>query len=106
LQKCIYQSTTEAKYVAAAEATQETIWLEKLITEIGLKQDIVSLHCGSQRAIHLATNQVMDSRVKHIDIRYRFLRQAMSEEIIELVKIDGKLNPVDAFTKVIHFESF
>ena len=48
----------------------------------------------------------MDSRVKHIDIRYHFLRQAVSDKMIEIVKIDGKLNPVDAFTKVIPLESF
>ena len=54
----------------------------------------------------MAANQVMDSRVKHIDIRYHFIRQAVSDKTFELVKIDGKLNPADAFTKVIPLESF
>src|SRR5450759_3514292 len=96
----------EAEYIATAEATKEAIWLDRLITEMGLKKDIVNLHCDSQSALHLAANQVMNSRVKHIDIRYHFLRQAVSDRMIELVKIDGKLNPADAFTKVIPLESF
>jgi hypothetical protein len=174
LQKCISQSATKAKYVAAAEAAMEAIWLNKLIAKIGFQhgngtprrievgkalrcdeiskaprrvEDKVSmpdggqqvstlrgqqqvftpcgeqasvqmesskssrhvelnLYCDSQNAIHLATNQIMDSRIKHIDIRYHFLRHAIAEKIFELVKIDGKLNPADAFTKMIPLESF
>ena len=106
LQKCISQSTTEAEYVAAAEATKEAIWLDRLITEMGLEHGKMTLNCDSQSALHLAANQVMDSRVKHIDIRYHFIRQAVSDKTFELVKIDGKLNPADAFTKVIPLESF
>ena len=66
----------------------------------------MKLHCDSQSALHLAVNQVMDSRVKHIDVRYHFIRQVVSDNLFELVKIDGKLNPADAFTKVIPLESF
>ena len=73
---------------------------------MGLQQQSVNLHCDSQSALHLAVNQVMDSRVKHIDVRYHFIRQAVSDNMLELVKIDGKLNPADALTKVIPLESF
>ena len=73
---------------------------------MGLKQGYVNLHCDSQSALHLAVNQVMDSRVKHIDVRYHFIRQVVSDKMLELVKIDGKLNPADALTKVIPLESF
>ena len=73
---------------------------------MGLSHDIVNLHCDSQSALHLAVNQVMNSRMKHIDIRYHFLREAVSDKKIELVKIDGKLNPANAFTKVIFLDNF
>jgi ATP-binding cassette subfamily B (MDR/TAP) protein 1 len=106
IQKCISQSTTEAEYVAVAEATKEAIWLQRLVTEIGLVHDPVHLHCDSQSALHLAVNQVMDSRVKHIDVRYHFLREVVADMQIKLVKIDGKLNPADIFTKVVPLVSF
>src|SRR5450759_4598828 len=96
----------EAKYVATAEAAKEAIWLDRLVTEMGLTHDIVNLHCDNQSALHLAVNQVMNSRMKHIDIMYHFLRHVVSDRMIELVKIDGKLNPTDAFTKVILLKSF
>lgn len=67
---------------------------------------MVNLHCHSQSALHLVANQIMESRVKHIDIKYHFIRQEVSGKTIELVKIDGKFNPTNALTKVIHLESF
>jgi hypothetical protein len=47
----------------------------------------------------------MASRVKHIDVRYHFIRQVLSNTMVELVKIDGTLNPA-ALTKVVLLESF
>lgn len=106
LQNCVAQSTTEAEYVAAAEAAKEALWLDRLVAKMRLSHDIVNLHCDSQSALHLAVNQVMNSLVKHIDIQYHFIREAVSDKKIELVKIDGKLNPGDSFTKVIPLDSF
>lgn len=71
-----------------------------------LKQSVVNFHCDSQSVLFFARNQVMDSRVKHIDIRYYFIRQTVFDKKIELVKINGELNPTDALTKVIPLESF
>ncbi len=48
----------------------------------------------------------MDSRVKHIDVRYHFIRHVVFDNMLELVKIDGTLNPADVLTKVIPLESF
>lgn len=39
--------------------------------------------------------------MKHIDSRYHFITQAVFVKTIEPVKIDGKLNAIDALTKVI-----
>ncbi|OAE35298.1 hypothetical protein AXG93_392s1470 [Marchantia polymorpha subsp. ruderalis] len=90
LQKSISQSSTEAEYFAVVK---EAIWLNKLVTEMGLPHNDVNLYCESQSALHLALNNVMDGRVKHIDIRYHYIRQAMSDSALKLIKIDGKLNP-------------
>ncbi|CAM6117598.1 unnamed protein product [Calypogeia fissa] len=105
-QKCISQSFTEAEYVAAAEATKEAIWLNKLVRDLGILQSSVDLHCDSNSALHIAANRMTHGRVKHIDIRYHFIRQAVSDKQIELIKIEGKLNPADMLTKVIPLESF
>lgn len=73
---------------------------------MGLPHSDVSLYCDSQSALHLASNNVMDGRVKHIDIRYHYIRQVVSDSALKLIKIDGKLNLADALTKVIPLEIF
>ena len=54
LQKCVSQSTTEAEYVAAKEAAKEAIWLDRLVTEMGLTHDTVDVHNDSKSDLHLA----------------------------------------------------
>jgi hypothetical protein len=39
--------------------------------------------------------------VKHIDIKYHFIKQTVFEKELKFIKIDGELNPADGFTKVI-----
>lgn len=40
----------------------------------------------------MAENQVMYCRIKYIDIRYHFIRQAVFENALKLIKIDVKLH--------------
>lgn len=55
VQKCISLSSTKDKYVATAEATKEAIWLNKLITEMGMPKPDVNLHCDSQNALQITS---------------------------------------------------
>lgn len=51
-------------------------------------------------------NQVMNRRVRHIYIMYIFIRQAVFNKTIELVKIDDIKNSTDALTEVISLKNF
>ncbi|CAM6098705.1 unnamed protein product [Calypogeia fissa] len=73
-QKCISQSFTKTKYVVAIETMKEAIWFNKLARDLRILQSFVDLHCGSNNALHIATNQMTHQRVKHIDIKYHFIR--------------------------------
>ena len=101
LQKSVALSTTEAEYMALAEATKELIWLKNFLSELGLKQEDCALHCDNESAVHLAKNPVFHSRTKHIKLRYHFVRDHISEGTFNLKKILGARNPADMFTKVV-----
>ncbi|BFG14424.1 hypothetical protein CerSpe_006980 [Prunus speciosa] len=58
LQPITALSTTQEKYIALAEVGKEAIWLNGLVSQMGITQDCVKLKCDSQSAIHLAKNQV------------------------------------------------
>ncbi|KAK9050872.1 hypothetical protein SSX86_030160 [Deinandra increscens subsp. villosa] len=104
LQKSVALSTTEAEYMAVAEAAKELIWLKNFLDELGKKQTDCSLFCDNQSAIHLAKNPVFHGKTKHIQLRYHFVRDLISEDVLKLNKIKGTKNPADMLTKVVTLE--
>ncbi|KAL2228844.1 UNVERIFIED_CONTAM: Retrovirus-related Pol polyprotein from transposon TNT 1-94 [Sesamum indicum] len=104
LQKVVTLSTTEAEYVAVTEAAKELIWLQHFLGELGKLQANVILHSDSQSAIHLAKNPAFYSRIKHIEIKYHFIRQLLEKKALQLEKIQGEKNPVDMLTKAVAME--
>lgn len=73
----VAQSITEVEYVAAAEVANEAIWFDKLIIEMKLKHEVVNLHYDSPIALHLTSNQVINNKVKYINIMYQFIRHVV-----------------------------
>ena len=64
-------------------------------------QKNITVYSDSQSAIHLAKNLVFHVRTKHIDVRYHFVREILSEGSILLQKIGTADNPADMMTKVV-----
>ena len=107
LQLTVALSTTEAEYMAAAEAANEALWLKRLVTELGVEQEAASvLFCDSQSAIHLTKNQMYHERTKHIDVRFHFLRDEVSEGNIVVKKVGTADNPADMLTKPVPTNKF
>ena len=78
-------STAESEYVAVSTATQEAVWLRKLLRDFGESQDQATVVMeDNQGAICIAKNPVEHSRTKHIDVRYHYIREALNEKLIEL----------------------
>ena len=83
------------------KAINEAIWLQGLLDDLGIDQDLQTINCDSMSAIYLAKNQVYHSRMKHIDVRFHFVQEILDEGDIELQMIHTKENLVDMLTKVI-----
>ncbi|KAF5950125.1 hypothetical protein HYC85_012118 [Camellia sinensis] len=58
LQDIVVLSTTEAEHMAVTNVAKEAVWLRRRISELGFKQDNVSLYCDSLSSVHLAKNQL------------------------------------------------
>lgn len=106
LQSIVALSTTEAEYVALTEAVKEALWIQGLLTEMGFKQEKVTLWCDSQSAISLAKNNTFHERTKHIAIKFNFIRDVIEEGSVEVLKIHTSQNPADMLTKGIHVQKF
>ena len=104
MQKIVTLSTTEAEYVAVTEASKEMIWLTGCLDELGLKRVNEVLYCDSQSVIHLAKNPVYHVRMKHIDVKYHFIRSLIEDGKLHLIKILGSQNPTDMLMKTVTIE--
>ena len=69
--------------------------------DLWIEQDFLRVHCDSMSAIYLAKNQVYHARIKHIDVKYHFVRNVLEDENTEVKKIHTKDNLADILTKVI-----
>ena len=102
-QSTVADSTCEAEYVACSESVKEAIWLKGFINDLGVMKPIVSvpIHIDNTSAMKLAKNPEMHQRIKHINIKYHFIREKVEDKTIVLKSISGKENVADLFTKAL-----
>ena len=67
-------STTEAEYVAAAQATNEIIWLQKILEDLEEKQkSSTPLFVGNSSEIQFTKNPKFHDRTKHINTKHHLI---------------------------------
>jgi hypothetical protein len=100
-------STTEAEYMASADATRQAVWLRLLLKDLGHGLDgPLSILNDNNAAILLSKNPVNHDRSKHIDIRHHFLRDKVSDNTVELSHVQTEDNLADILTKPLGTETF
>ncbi|CAH2103269.1 unnamed protein product [Euphydryas editha] len=98
-QRCVALSSTEAEYISISEASKEAMYLKNLIIELTGMCEPILLFNDSQSAQKLVSNAVFHRRSKHIDIRYHFVREAVSNKFIKVAYLETAEMPADIFTK-------
>jgi ATP-binding cassette subfamily B (MDR/TAP) protein 1 len=101
LQKYVSLSTTDAEYIAAVDACKEVLWMKNFLQELNMKQEKYILYCDSQSAIYLAKNPSFHAQIKHIEVRYHWIRQVVSSKLVQLEKIHTDKNGSDMMTKIL-----
>jgi hypothetical protein len=106
LQPVVALSTTEAEYMAIAEACKELIWLKGLFAELCGVDSCINLFSDGQSAICLTKDQVFHERTKHIEIKYHYVRDKIQKGKLKVCKISTRDNPTDMLTKPIPIAKF
>eukprot|EP00253_Pinus_taeda_P005522 PITA_05522 len=95
-------STTEAEYVAAVEATKEIVWLEKILEDLQVKQvQSTPLMIDNTSAIKLVKNTKFHDRTKHINTKYHLIRHHVEAKTIHLCHCSTNEKIADIFTKAL-----
>jgi len=85
LQTIVVLSSTEAEYVGATPAVQEVVWLRDLLCELGVTDTSLSiLNMDNRGAVSLTRGAGDSNRMKHINIRYHFIRSHVEGKHIKV----------------------
>jgi hypothetical protein len=108
LQDCTTTSTTEAEYVAALDAAKEALWLTRLACTFRQCNSkwTPTVVSDSPGAIALAKNPVHHNPSKHIEVRYHFVRDCATKELLSLEKVSTIDNVADVMTKSLSTDCF
>jgi transposase InsO family protein len=99
-QRTVALSSTDAEYMAAAQATREAVWWRTLTTELGLPPSAATtIYSDSQGAIARAKNPEQHKRAKHMDIQYHYVREQVQAGSVVMPYISTELMVADVLTK-------
>ena len=82
------------------------IWLNQFLQELVLNQMEYIVYSDSQSTIDLSKNSMYHSRIKHINVRYYWIREEVESESFHVKKIHISENLVDILTKMITKDKF
>ena len=92
-------SSTAAEYMALSDCAKDCAWFKTLFTELGIPIDFVPLYGDSCGAIFNAQNLVTQKGIKHIDIRYHYIREQLDMGTLQLFYVLMNENTANMFTK-------
>ncbi|GKE06837.1 hypothetical protein Tco_1398855 [Tanacetum coccineum] len=82
------------------------LWMWSQLTDYGFDYKKILLYYNSQSAIALSCNTVEHSRMKHIAVRYHFIKEQVENGIVEFYFVKTAYQLADIFTKALARERF
>ncbi|XP_031377996.1 uncharacterized protein LOC116193313 [Punica granatum] len=106
-QEVVAQSTAEAEFITATAATNQAIWLRKLMTDLGMGSDHeTEIFVDNQAALAISQNPVFHGKTKHFKLKFYYLREIQQSGEIKLVYCRTEDQMADLFTKSFHVGRF
>ncbi|PKI47658.1 hypothetical protein CRG98_031944 [Punica granatum] len=106
-QEVVAQSTAEAEFITATAATNQAIWLRKLMTDLGMGSDHeTEIFVDNQAALAISQNPVFHGKTKHFKLKFYYLREIQQSGEIKLVYCRTEDQMADLFTKSSHVGRF
>ena len=108
-QDTVTTSTTEAELLSLAQATKEAMFVQRLLSELGIKFEDprIRLWCDNKQTIGLINNELLTLRTKlrHVDIHNHWLREAAKDRI-RVDHVGTKDMLADGLTKALSRQQF
>lgn len=106
-QQSVALSSTEAEFVALCNAACEGVWLRRLLEDFGVViGGAVTYFEDNQSCIRVAEEPRDSRRMKHVDIKFNFIRELVQEEKISVKYIPTDQQLADIMTKGLPSAAF
>ena len=100
LMKTIAQSSTEGEYMEATYFGKMTLFVRSIMWDLGIPQCAATvLYEDIDAATAMVNAQKPTPRTRHMDIRFRVLAEWVERDLVQLERVDTKLNLADHFMK-------
>ena len=106
-QKCVATSTTEAEYIACSVCIKDTIWVNRFLNEIGIKQaKSPVVLCDNQPAVRMIHSNEILRRTRHIEVSLYFVREKVKNKEVNVEHIGSPNQVADILTKPLPLQTF
>ena len=103
-QSVVATSSFEAEYMALAEGVKAGLYLLNLLHTIVEVELPVQIEIDNNAAKSFSESEGCNSRTKHVDIRYHFVRDYISQGLFAIHHISSAENSADLLTKILSQE--
>ena len=106
-QQTVALSTAEAELMAMVEVAKEVEWLIQMLKEMKYNVNTpATIYSDNQSAVKIAHNDIDHDRTKHIDIKYYYIRELITNGSVAVTWVSTDRQTADIFTKPLAFPSF
>lgn len=106
-QRVVSRSSTESEYRALADLAVEITWIKSLLHEVKFPvPGLPILWCDNLSAKALASNPVMHTRSKHIEVDIHFIRDQVLNNQITVAYVPSTDQIADCLTKALSHSRF
>jgi hypothetical protein len=99
-QATMSRSSTEAEYKALANAIVEVIWIQSILSELGVHLvRLRCLWCDNLGATYMTANLMFHGRTKHIEVDFYFVRERVASKKLDVRFVSSGDQAADDFTK-------
>ncbi|CAN0886875.1 Retrovirus-related Pol polyprotein from transposon TNT 1-94 [Linum grandiflorum] len=98
----VSKSSTEAEYRSMSEVSSEMVRLQRLFQELGVSCKLpMQVYGDNTSAIQIAINPVLHDRTKHIEVHVHYIRQLVTEGVIQISYLSTEDQTADVLTKAV-----
>lgn len=106
-QPTVSLSSTEAELIALCVTVCHGIWMTRLLRELGLQlNDPIVYFEDNQSTIRIVEDERDIGRLKHIDVKYRFVRDLIQRGQVEVQYVPSANQLADVMTKGLPAKTF